>query len=1100
MKNPLSFLVIAFFAISLQSFAQDKIKKENTLENLTKGVEEHDEENYERAIELFSSINSNDTSYNLAVVEKALSLTRLEKYDEAILVCEDFISQHQERSPELFINLGTAYDLKEEREKSIQAYDKGLKIYPKNHVLLYNKGITLYKMEKYDEALETIKQVLDINPFHANSHFMLGTLAVSEGNLVEAMLSYNTYLLLDPGSEKALGALGLLDKIVSEQPDKSEAVGLKLSEEGDDFSEILALITSKVALSKNYKTPSKFKYPLVKQNHALFEKLEIDKLDKGYWKEFYVPFYKKIYDEDKFNEFILYILMSSDVPKIQAKVSKNINKLKNFNGWWRNEWYNLHSKHKETIDGKEEEFQYHYYNRYQLQGIGNTKETDNSVLIGYWRLYYLSGMLATDGNYNDEGKRTGKWTLHEENGKLSRVVTYKNDELNGEATYYYDSGELNVTCTYLDDKLEGEFIKHYKSGGIYKKETYKEDKLEGPSTIYYKNGKPELTFMYKDDKPIDSVGTYYSDGSLSAMIPAVDGDKHGEFKTYYRDGKLQATEKYKEGELDGEYINYYPNGNIESKGTYDEGKVVKKHINYYPDGTLSQESDYDESGKKNGVYKEFDRDGLVFFECEYTKGEITSYKHYDKSGKVINEAKRKLLKFPYVGYYADGTLKTEGDYQGSLQNGTWKYYDRYGRLTSDQDYKEDLVDGKVTAYHLNGKVESITNYKKDILTGYYVSYYMNGQMESQGWYNDEGEEQGQWDSYYKNGTLEYSNYLLNGEKHGWQYTYAVDGTISISSYYKKGTILKTILHDQNGNATDTIMRNTENVVYKENHFSGKPRFRGEYRNNAANGIFLWKFNSGKKETEGGFLNGERDGKWTWYYENGKVEQYTTYDMGDITGLSESFYDNGQKNRHRNYFRDNLEGEYIKYHRNGQIQLKGTYVDDERHGLFHYYDTFGKLQIIKHYNYGKLLGYSYHGNDGKPIAMIPFDQGTGKVKALYANGKTSVECAYKKGKLEGGYVEYYSNGTKWEVGTYISGDSNGAYLLFYPDGKPQLKSEYLYDDLMGEYIRYYENGKVKEKLTYLLDDLHGPAEYYDKTGKLIRKTEYFNSKVVSEENK
>ena len=53
-------------------------------------------------------------------------------------------------------------------------------------------------MEKYDQMVADLKSALKLNPFHANSHYMLAKLAKEEGQYTMAMLSYNTYLLIKP--------------------------------------------------------------------------------------------------------------------------------------------------------------------------------------------------------------------------------------------------------------------------------------------------------------------------------------------------------------------------------------------------------------------------------------------------------------------------------------------------------------------------------------------------------------------------------------------------------------------------------------------------------------------------------------------------------------------------------------------------------------------------------------------------------------------------------------------------------------------------------------------------------------------------------------
>ena len=51
-----------------------------------------------------------------------------------------------------------------QREEALEAVNKALKIDPKNSISLLNKGILLYRMDKFNEAIEKFDKILDVNP------------------------------------------------------------------------------------------------------------------------------------------------------------------------------------------------------------------------------------------------------------------------------------------------------------------------------------------------------------------------------------------------------------------------------------------------------------------------------------------------------------------------------------------------------------------------------------------------------------------------------------------------------------------------------------------------------------------------------------------------------------------------------------------------------------------------------------------------------------------------------------------------------------------------------------------------------------------------
>ena len=59
-------------------------------------------------------------------------------------------------------------------DKAIENYNDALKVYPKNYLLWYNKGVTSKNQENYDEAVACFKTSMTLNPFYKNTHIQLG--------------------------------------------------------------------------------------------------------------------------------------------------------------------------------------------------------------------------------------------------------------------------------------------------------------------------------------------------------------------------------------------------------------------------------------------------------------------------------------------------------------------------------------------------------------------------------------------------------------------------------------------------------------------------------------------------------------------------------------------------------------------------------------------------------------------------------------------------------------------------------------------------------------------------------------------------------------
>lgn len=1077
--------------------AQEKVKLINSHDILMDGIKLYEDEKYEEAYDKFDKIDKNDSLYIAAMSEKALTLLKLEKYDESAAIAREALHSTDKPIPQLFINLGTALDDGGDSIEALAVYEKGIALFPKNHYLLFNKAVTLYKLERYENAVATLKDVLEIAPKHAGTHYLLGTIAAAEGKTVLAMLSLNTFLMIEPSTNRSQAAITLLQAVATQKPSDEKAKGIKLSD-GDDFSEIELLLSNKLALNKKYKVNTDVEqFDFIRQNHLLFEKLEYDANDKGFWMKFYVPFFKQLFDEGKFEGFSYYILLNVEDDYVQGILKKNMSSLKEFDAWWPDAWYRQHSKHQYVLNGKKTEVQFWYSEYGRLQLIGNLNKTGKTeTLIGDYEAYSENGCLSAKGKFDDAGTKTGDCYYYDDNGNLSEKIYYTKNKADGKYVSYGKKGNILQESNYADGMLDGETKIYYIYGGISEIKNFKADKLEGPYISYYRNGKKEYDANYKAGQLDGVLIKYYPDGKKEKETNYKAGLQNGLSTEYYRNGQISATTNYVDGFIEGPYKTYHNNGKLSSEGTAKKGINTGPKKTYFADGTVWEVFNYDETGKLNGTKQVFDHDGKLYFEWDFSKGEISAYRYYDKKGTVLSEGKRKLTKFPFTGYFEDGTKRFEGDYDGSEQNGVWKYYDRYGNISSEEPYVKGATDGLLKSYHKNGKLDYQVNYEKGIRDGYYEEYFMNGKMAQQGWYK-EGEKEGYWQQYFANGNMQRNLYFVDDMQHGWQNYYDEKGKLESVYYMEYGHTLKIVDCDTSGNPIDTIDVQKENYVLTQSHYNGAPYFVGEYKNGDADGSYKWYGPGGQIITEGNFIDDERDGLWKWYDINGKITSEGNYDYGATDGTWKDYWDNGKVSYQRSYLIGSQEGDLIRYHKNGQTDMQGPYLSDERNGTFNYYDETGALQIIKYFSNGKIIGYSYNGTDGKPVAMIPVVNGTGTLTAYYQNGKKSVEYSMSKGMFDGKYIEYFSNGKVYEESFYKNDELDGDRKIYYSSGKLRYDEHYKDGLENGMHSIYGEDGKLMETGTYYYGDRYGERILYNSAGKITKTIFYYNDKIVYE---
>jgi uncharacterized protein len=1094
----LFFLLLLFFSVKVS--AQGVKEPINSSEIYARSVDLYEQEKYEEVLAEVEKIDRNDTSYVLGLLQKALANLQLERYEEAIKASSEGILLESSIQSNFYINLSASLNKAKRGEEALKVLEEGLKKFPKNYLMVYNKGIVYRAMEKLPEALEMYKATVLLNPYYANSHLNLALMACEEGEVSKAILSFNMFLLLEPGTKRSFYVLQKLNEIVSSKYERAPKNIALSPEGGDDFSEMDLIISNYAALAPSFKVPVKTDMASVKQTYALFSKMEYIKNDKGFWMQTYVPLFKEIIKQQKFSAFTWYSLQASENEKHKALVKKSMPDIDKFIAWVAPYIDKVRNMRVIEMDGKIQEMQ-HWYSpsQHTLAMICNLSSMNK--LTGPCESYYSNGVLAAKGNYNDTGEKEGLWFYYYKNGAVSEKIIYKNDKTDGLAKWYYPDGTPKGEVLYIDGKQQGVRKEYSRAGLLLNLYNFKDDVLEGPTSVYYNIGEAykEYEGKYKEGKLNDTLYEYYDNGVLrSSKFMLNNKQGNGDIKTFHRNGQLSSRVKNLNGLFEGEYRAYSYDGKLVREGQYLGGIEVGTWKSYYDNGKLEEEIQYDEKGKKNGILKSYDRDGKLFYEMEYLKGEIVSYKYYDKAGKILKEARKQKGEFEYIGFFPEGTKKTEGIYTTEGKIKLWKYYDTYGNLTEEENYdNKGRIQGSVKNYYKNGKVKNEVMYADDKPEGYFVSYHMNGKVMTEGWYKA-GVMTGYWNSYYADGTPENKLYYYEGNLQGYQQYFHVTGILDKEEFFDKEVLTKVIYYDSLAAVTEIIELKNGTGNYISHYSNKKVDFSGNYILGVAHGKFQWNCVNGNVSTTGAYYNGMKDGPWKWYYPDGKIKIEGINKYGEKDGKWTYYFESGKIEKTENYINGVLQGDITWYYENGQVETRKTYLDDEEEGRGYYYDETGELQFVRDFHNGKIISYSYNDATGKLIAPIDVSSGSFNFLAYYKNGSKSREFESQKGLITGPYKEYHPNGKLKESFTYLNGEYDGPYTTYYPDGKVKSVLNYKLGLLEGTARYYYPDGKLEKELNYKTDTLHGNCKYYNTIGKLVKWHIFYSDNLIKEE--
>ena len=101
----------------------------------------------------------------------------------------------------------------------------------------------------------------------------------------------------------------------------------------------------------------------------------------------------------------------------------------------------------------------------------------------------------------------------------------------------------------------------------------------------------------------------------------------------------------------------------------------------YEDGQLEREINY-KDGKKDGLYKSWDKNGQLELEVNYKDGEFAGLaKSWHSNGQLESEINWKdgELDGLHIWWHSNGQLKTEANYKDGKQNGLYKSWDENGQ-------------------------------------------------------------------------------------------------------------------------------------------------------------------------------------------------------------------------------------------------------------------------------------------------------------------------------------------------------------------------------------------------------------------------------------
>ncbi|WP_259065327.1 tetratricopeptide repeat protein [Mucilaginibacter sp. X4EP1] len=1096
MKYPILFLLALLMSVKI-SYAQ-KIELINSGDIIKQGSALHDSGQYKKALLLYNKINRSDTNYVRSLYEKALTCEADSQYKQAIKYCQEALTLKEQREdePDIYTAYGNALNDVGESEHSLKLFDTAIAKYPSYSLLYFNKGVTLLTLNRLHEAELQFQQALLINPYMYSAHYQLGLAALKQGKVVPSFLCFMGYLLMMPDGKYAAKAIKLLSEIANNADEIAELKNKRTEQPDANYQQMEDILLSKIALDRAYKPIISLDDPISRQMQVVFEKLDYSDNNNDFYIQYYLPYYKQVYNQKEFELFVFHDFSGVNLPVVKSYVKSNKKALGNFETEAGN-FFNLIRATRELQFKKRDQItERYYFDDGKLIGKGTLTSNGKSA-TGPWTSLYPAGNIKGLGKYNATGEREGDWIFYYRSGGVQAKEHYENGKRQGAQQYYYENGNVSSAENYVADKLDGQAITYYYSGSRRGLLNYKLDKKNGEQRSYYSNGNLELIDNYADGVITGEYKEFYKSGQLRQLQPYINGKEEGPYKKYAQNGKVIVEGITAKDYSEGEWKYYYDNGKNKEVRNYIKSVENGLHQEYYDNGQMLTTYNT-KKGKIIGEADYYRKDGKVYAKYVYDDGIIKSAKFFNAAGAEINSADDVDKARNLIHYSADGLKKSHATYDknGDLDGPDTIFYPS-GKINQISQFKKNSRNGDMVSYYLNGKKKSEINMTDDDQDGYYTSYYTNGKIETEGWVKD-GHNQGEWINYDEIGNISTKSFFQDGDLDGYKESFLQNGKKTLEEKYHMGWLEKMTQFDTIGKviSIDTFPKATGKYTLR--YPNGKIMAQGNYINGDLDGPYKTFYFDGSVESSLFYKKGVIDSSYISYYYGGTKYSEGNYLHGDKTGTWKFYDEDGKINSSVQYVDDLLNGEKVSYV-DGIKDYTSEYKDDELNGLDIDYNADGTLAYQMLFEDDGAKAFTYLGADGKLLPLIPISSNNGLVKSYFQNGKISKECIYSDGVRNGTNKLYYPNGQLSSIGNTEFGAYNGAYKEYYADGK--LKTDYTYvnDNLNGVCKEYGKNGLIKKEATYINGVNNGPVKYFNENGKLIKTLWYYYGKLMAVKN-
>lgn len=468
---------------------------------------------------------------------------------------------------------------------------------------------------------------------------------------------------------------------------------------------------------------------------------------------------------------------------------------------------------------------------------------------GYNKFFYENGIVSSEGWMRD-GKPDGYWKTYYETGKTKSEGNRKNFELDSIWKFYNEQGIAVNEINFRNNKKNGLSISFSKEGLVIAEENYVENQKQDYSYYFYPTGEKQKKVFFKDDHEHGTAWEYSKEGIIISII---------EYKNGIQKSIEKINRKDNRGLKQGKWKEFYPcpepclgeKGNIHFEGEYVDDK-------------------------KHGYWREYDRKGLSLNTVKYNRGEV------EKNAE-------ELMKLDFkTEYYDNAAIKSIKSYKNGIPEGIFREYSPEGKIISSEVFKEGsklgegvmdergIKQGKWKEYYADSTLRADGEYAEGQRIGEWKFYYKNGQKEQVGKYGYNEKPEGRWIWLYENGNIWREEFFQNGLEEGLMTEYDDTGKVVTKGEFVDGEREGTWFFDSGDSHEEgNYKAGKKDGEWKEYYLvngvfdkNSELSFIGKFVDGFPDGKHVYYHPNGKKKLEGRYTTGLQDGEWHRYNEDG----------------------------------------------------------------------------------------------------------------------------------------------------------------------------------------------------------------------------------------